>query len=82
MSSSWRLREKSQFKFKDNLLAEFPLLQTLSAIFLLRPSTDWGRPTLKSFLQGLVVQWLGLHTSNAGGMGFIPGWGTKIPPVV
>lgn len=47
MSSSWRLREKSQFKFKDNLLAEFPLLQTLSAIFLLRPSTDWMRPAHK-----------------------------------
>jgi len=26
-----------------------------------------------------VVQWLGLHPSNAGGMGLIPGWGTKIP---
>ena len=47
MSPSWRLREKSQFKFKDNLLAEFPLLQTLSAIFLLRPSTDWMRPAHK-----------------------------------
>ena len=27
----------------------------------------------------LVVQWLGLWASNAGGMGSIPGWGTKIP---
>ena len=27
----------------------------------------------------LVVQWLRLHASNAGGMGSIPGWGTKIP---
>ena len=26
----------------------------------------------------LAVQWLGLHTSNAGGAGSIPGWGTKI----
>ena len=26
-----------------------------------------------------MVQWLRLHTSNAGGMGSIPGWGTKIP---
>ena len=24
------------------------------------------------------VQWLGLHSSIAGGMGLIPGWGTKI----
>ena len=27
----------------------------------------------------LVVQWLRLHTSNAEGMGLIPGQGTKIP---
>ena len=27
----------------------------------------------------LVVQWLRLCTSTAGGMGSIPGWGTKIP---
>ena len=27
----------------------------------------------------LVVQWLGLHASPAGGMGLIPGWGTKTP---
>ena len=27
----------------------------------------------------LVVQWFRLHASNAGVMGSIPGWGTKIP---
>ena len=27
----------------------------------------------------MAVQWLRLHTSTAGGAGFIPGWGTKIP---
>ena len=27
----------------------------------------------------LVVQWLRLYASNAGGMGKIPSWGTKIP---
>ena len=27
----------------------------------------------------LVVQWLILHASTAGGTGWIPGWGTKIP---
>ena len=26
----------------------------------------------------LVVQWLGLHTSTAGGVGSIPGQGTKV----
>ena len=44
---------------------------------------------LHSFLQSwndeenkgtsLVVQWLRLQASNTGGMGLIPGWGTKIP---
>ena len=33
-------------------------------------------PLLGTFL---VVQWLRLHASTAGGMGSIPGWGTKIP---
>ena len=27
----------------------------------------------------LAVQWLGLRASTAGGLGLIPGWGTKIP---
>ena len=30
----------------------------------------------------LVVQWLRPHASNVGGMGSIPGWGTKIPHAV
>ena len=25
----------------------------------------------------IVVQWLGLCAPNAGGLGFIPGWGTR-----
>ena len=29
-----------------------------------------------------VVQWLRLSTSNAEGVGLIPGWGTKIPHAV
>ena len=27
----------------------------------------------------LAVQWLRLRAPSAGGMGLIPGWGTKIP---
>ena len=27
----------------------------------------------------LVIQWVRLYASTAGGMGLIPGWGTKIP---
>ena len=30
----------------------------------------------------LVVQWLRLHASNAGGTGLIPVWGTKVPHAV
>ena len=30
----------------------------------------------------LAVQWLGLRASTAGGMGSIPGWGTKNPQAV
>ena len=32
----------------------------------------------KSTGTSLVVQWLRLHESTAGGVGSIPGWGTKI----
>ena len=31
------------------------------------------------YIETLVVQWLRLHISTAGGMGLIPDWGTKIP---
>ena len=34
---------------------------------------------IKNKKTSLVVQWLGLWASSAGGMGLIPGWGTKIP---
>ena len=41
------------------------------------PQSKW------SILEGsignfLVVQWLGLCTSSAGGLGLLPGWGTNI----
>ena len=34
---------------------------------------------IKEERTSLAVQWLRLHTSNAGGAGLIPGRGTKIP---
>ena len=37
------------------------------------------RPQEESQGTSLVVQWLKLHASKAGGMGSIPGRGTKIP---
>ena len=30
----------------------------------------------------LVIQWLGIHASTAGGKGSTPGWGTKILHIV
>ena len=30
----------------------------------------------------LAVQWLRLHAPTAGGMGSIPGWGTKVPHAI
>ena len=43
--------------------------------------TRFADPWLKIAIIGtsLVVQWLRLQASIAGGMGLIPGWGTKIP---
>ena len=40
----------------------------------------WNLFLLKSNTgTSLAVQWLRLHTPNAGGTGLIPGWRTKIP---
>jgi len=33
---------------------------------------------LKNNRESFMVQWLGLHTSTAGSMGSIPGWGANI----
>ena len=40
-----------------------------------------SRSEVKTQMSGksLAAQWLGLHTSTAGGTGSIPTWGTKIP---
>ena len=45
---------------------------------------QWKKSCLKNyhFETSLVVQWLRLHPSTAGGINLIPGWGTKIPHVV
>ena len=39
---------------------------------------------IKTTMRGtsLEAQWLRLHASTAGGVGSIPGWGTKIPHVM
>ena len=57
-------------------------------LFGKQPSDKIGGQILDCFPEGkrleiwrtcLVVQWLRLCTSNAGGMGLIPGQGTKVP---
>ena len=52
------------------LVTRFPWIAILCTYSLLPESTDLG-----TFL---MVQWLGFHTSTAGGAGSIPGPGTKI----
>ena len=42
----------------------------------------WRWWNLKLRGTSLVVQWIRLHTSNAGDMGWIPSWGTKIQHIV
>ena len=51
-----------------------------SALFSRFPHGSQGH-RLKNAIPGtsLVVQWLRLRVSNAGGVCLIPGWGTKIP---
>ena len=54
-------------------------IQVLSILRALTPLSE--AESIKINEQGIspVVQWLRLHASNAGGMGSIPGQGTKIP---
>ena len=49
-----------------------------------RPNTCHIYSLVEMTSQGisLVVQWLRLHASSAGGLGSIPGQGTKIPHAV
>ena len=49
-------------------------ITTLQGTFDKRHAQEWQR-----LGTSLVVQWLGLWASTAGGVGLIPGWGTKIP---
>ena len=48
---------------------------------MIRAKKETDKSLIKNNSGGtsLVVQWLRLHTSTAGGTGSIPGLGTKIP---
>ena len=60
--------------FVANMACEGPL----RFLFLFH-STCWVTQSRRIRVLFLAIQWLRLHTANAGGMGFIPGQGTKIP---
>jgi hypothetical protein len=53
-----------------------------SKIILSRSSVRQMSKTKVASGTSLAVWLLRLHTANAGGMGLIPGWGTKIPHAV
>ena len=62
------------------LLSALPAMTTAPTV---HPShTHWSGPLKTQVRTSLVVQWLRLCTSNAGGAGLIPGQGTKIPHAV
>ena len=53
--------------YKKDVCCRKPFFTSHILEFKIKPGTS------------LVVQWLRLGASNAGGMGSIPAWGTKIP---
>ena len=54
-------------------MTEMPIKMTKTTN---KPQTSFSN--YKGLEDSLAVQWLGLHTSTTGGMGWIPGLGTKI----
>ena len=60
--------------------------KTLSTCVFWGKKFNWSFPVIfisrKHSRTPMVVQWLGLYTSTAKGVGSIPGWGTKIPCAV
>ena len=53
-------------------ISSIRVLRTHNGNRIVSSINDVGRTSL-------VVQWLRLHTSNAGDAGLIPGWETRIP---
>ena len=64
----------------SRLLSALPAMTTAPTVHPLH--THWSGPLKTQVRTSLVVQWLRLCTSNAGGAGLIPGQGTKIPHAV
>ena len=71
LASSWGKRKAVDLKAKFSKEKEKGFLRISKAAFYISRT--------KALRTSLAVQWLRLCTSNAGGMGSIPGQGTKIP---
>lgn len=66
--------EKQTLQWLLLVLICFPISSVYSKIYT---QSKWS--ILKRFIgNSLAVQWLGLCTSSAGGLGLLPGWGTNI----
>jgi len=61
---------------KENFNSEYKKPNTHLALVLLHVLS--GKVIILKMGTSLVVQWLRLYTSTAGGMGSILGWGTKM----
>ena len=60
-----------------SIIQLFPCWRTFRRFYFVTLINPAVRSTLLETFQA--VHWLRLHTSTAGGMGSIPGWGTKVP---
>ena len=69
--NGYKLLKQKFFGVFDNF-SSIRVLRTHNGNRIVSSINDVGRTSL-------VVQWLRLHTSNAGDAGLIPGWETRIP---
>ena len=64
----------------------YPSEDSFNLCFFWGKKFNWSFPIIfisrKHSRTPVVVQWLGLYTSTAEGVGSIPGWGTEIPRAV
>ena len=78
-----KMKEKSSLFLKPWLLPclpkkSVPIMEHLLSLWPYQFSF-WTVSFSLTYRTSLEVQWLRPFTSNAGGVGLIPGWGTKIP---
>ena len=75
----WNKLSRNIYIHSDDLYSPMIYIQMIFNNFA--KVIQWKKIVFSKVVWGnsLAVQWLGLHTSTAGGTGSIPGWGTKIP---